>query len=75
MNANKKKSIWISIFITAIVLVILIAYSTLFIFIPSLGIKLFAFIALLGISFAAIFVLLERIKEIEKGETDDLGKY
>lgn len=37
--------------------------------------KIFLGMAALGICFGAIHVLVERIKEIRKGETDDLGKY
>lgn len=37
--------------------------------------KIFLGLAALGICFVAIHVLIERVKEIRKGETDDLGKY
>ena len=37
--------------------------------------KIFLALVALGICFFAIRVLIERIKEINKGETDDLSKY
>jgi len=37
--------------------------------------KVFIITASLGITVVLIMVLIERVKEIKKGEEDDLGKY
>jgi hypothetical protein len=40
-----------------------------------IALKITALVAPLAIAIALIAVLIERIKEIKKGEEDDLGKY
>ena len=72
----KKHNIITPVLITIFLILILIGYACIWLIIPfpwiiKIGIAL-VFLALIGV---AVFVLIERIKEIRSGETDDLSKY
>lgn len=72
----KKQNIITPVLITIFLILILIGYACIWLIIPfhwiiKIGIAL-VFLALIGV---AVFVLIERIKEIRSGETDDLSKY
>ena len=75
-NFMKKQNIITPVLITIFLILILIGYACIWLIIPfpwiiKIGIAL-VFLALIGV---AVFVLIERIKEIRSGETDDLIKY
>ncbi|HBL83954.1 MAG: hypothetical protein A2Y17_03975 [Clostridiales bacterium GWF2_38_85] len=64
------------IIITVITIIILISYSVVCFMIEfNLLVKVFGSIIPLALAGVAIFVLVERIKEIKGGEEDDLSKY
>jgi len=73
MQARK---ISVPVIITVIVILALLAYFVFFVFVgapPAMKIILgIVILALIGV---AIYVLIERIREIRSGETDDLSKY
>ncbi|MBK5201967.1 MAG: hypothetical protein JJE21_10640 [Spirochaetaceae bacterium] len=71
------KKIIAPIIITIIVVIIMIIYTITIAFIKSLPLLLIIFIGILylGGIIICIITLVERIREIKKGETDDLSKY
>lgn len=72
----KKNCIITPIAITIILIIALISYSCIWLMIPLPGIiKIGIVIIFLFLIGVAIFVLIERMKEIRSGETDDLSKY
>jgi hypothetical protein len=79
MNIHKKKLIAPVVITALIVFFISIQFwTTVKVFNNidwHIAIKITALIAPLAIAIALIAVLIERIKEIKKGEDDDLGKY
>ncbi len=75
MNKNKKKFI-APIVITVIMILYYVVYFGFFIFL--LGDSIWKYIlGIVPLVFAAVTVsvCIERIKEIRKGEEDDIGKY
>ncbi|MFR0880801.1 MAG: hypothetical protein ACLSGN_04875 [Oscillospiraceae bacterium] len=69
---NHTKKIIAPVVITVLLILILIGYVTLAAISPA-GI-VFAVIAIIGIALA-IYTLIDRIREIKKGEEDDISKY
>lgn len=69
---NHTKKIIAPVVITVLLILILIGYVMLAAISPA-GI-VFAVIAIIGISLA-IYTLIDRIREIKKGEEDDISKY
>ena len=64
------------IIIAIITILILFGYGAIWFFVPiPMLIKIIIGIALLALCGVTVFVLFERIKEIESGEEDDLSKY
>lgn len=72
----KKDSIIVPIVITIFLIVALIAYGFVWLMVPfPLVVKILiglVFLALVGV---AVFVMIERIKEIRSDENDDLSEY
>lgn len=68
---------WIApVLITAIVILGLILYFSVFLYLPiPMWCKVLAGIALLALAGAMVYVLIERIQEIRSGEEDDLSQY
>ncbi len=73
----KNKSIVSSILIASIMVLYFVIYFTILIheIKPSLLFSILSAIIPLAISGTMIYVTIERIREIKKGETDDLSKY
>lgn len=71
------KKILAPIIITLILVIILISYTISIAFTKNIPLLLIIFIDifLLGGIILCISVLIERIREIKKGENDDLSKY
>jgi len=70
------RKISVPVIITVIVILALLAYFLFFVFMGApLGMKIIFGIVILALIGVAIYVLVERIKEIRSGETDDLSKY
>lgn len=69
---NHTKKIIAPVVITVLLILILIGYVMLATINPA-GI-VFAVIAIIGIALA-IYTLIDRIREIKKGEEDDISKY
>ena len=64
------------IFITIVVLMALMAYFFLWTIMPvPAAIKIIFLLALIALMGVSIYNLIERIREIESGEEDDLSKY
>lgn len=73
---DKKDSILAPIIITIIVILYYILYFAILIsVVEGLLLKLFLFFIPLAICICMIYVCIERIHEIEEGETDDISKY
>jgi hypothetical protein len=75
MNNHNKKIIAPAVIVTLIVLYNLIGAVVLTILDVPVIIKVAALIVSVVITIVLIAVLLERIKEIKKGEEDDLSEY
>ncbi len=72
----KKDSIIAPIIITVILIAALIAYGFAWLLIPfPLIVKIIIGLVFLSLVGTQVFVLVERLKEIRSGETDDLSKY
>lgn len=72
----RKRGIAAPVFITVVVLLVLIAYLIVYASLPMpVFVKILIGIVIAALCGVAIFVLIERIKEIRSGENDDLGKY
>ncbi|WP_290771555.1 hypothetical protein [Anaerofustis sp.] len=77
MNKNKKNKKKIApIIIGALMIVVFIIYIVSIVILPiPILIKIIGSAIFLGLIGLMIYVVIERIKEIEKGEEDDLSNY
>ena len=70
------KKMIVPIIIAIITILILLGYGAIWFFVPiPILFKIIIGIILLALCGVTVFVLFERIKEIESGEEDDLSKY
>lgn len=64
------------ILVTVMLLAILVGYGAACFFLPlPIWLRLVGLAVLLGAAGAAVFVLIERIREVRSGEEDDLSDY
>lgn len=72
----KKDSIIVPIVITIFLIVALIAYGFVWLMVPfPLVVKILIGLVFLSLVGVAVFVMIERIKEIRSDENDDLSEY
>ncbi len=72
----KRKKLIAPVMITAILIGALAGYLAMYFFAPIPGwAKALSAVIFLGLAGVSVFVLVERIKEIKKGEEDDLSQY
>jgi hypothetical protein len=72
----KRKKLIAPIIITTLLIGALAGYLAMYFFAPIAGwVKALLAVFFLGLIGVSIFVLAERIKEIKKGEEDDLSQY
>ena len=77
MKKNKIGSILVAVAIIGIVIGIILIYFIGFEIIPGvpLGVRIVAALICAGIIYGVLHILIERIREIQKGEDDDLSNY
>lgn len=75
MNRHAKKYIAPIIIVCLIIVYYSTIAYTMFTFRIPLILKILIVVISLAVSIALLFVLIERIKEINHGEEDDLGEY
>ena len=72
----KRKKLIAPIIITVILVCALAAYLAMYLFAPiPVWVKVLCTAVFLGFIGVSVFVLVERINEIKKGEEDDLSQY
>lgn len=74
---NKIGSILVAVVIIGIVIGTILVYFVGFTFIPGLplGARIIAALICAGFVYGVLHILIERIREIQKGEDDDLSNY
>ena len=77
MKKNKIGSILVAVIIIGSIIGSVLLYFVGFAIIPGipLGIRIIAALICAGIIYGILHILIERIREIQKGEDDDLSNY
>ena len=77
MEKNKIGSILVAVVIIGIMIGSVLLYFVGFAIVPEipLGIKIIAALICAAIIYGILHILIERIREIQKGEDDDLSNY